>query len=248
MKKALLGLALSMLLFVPIGTFAQEEINDEDFQVVATAEKYYKTTCDTRLRYISDRGETIEITKEEYDAVQVTPFQTRGAGTTETTYKRLVTTIAQSNSFYEYETTLTWKNFPAVRSYDVIGIGHYSSVQYIAMLNFEQNYCTAADGCRTLTTSYNNVTDTGCGAAFKVPNANFTSLNQKLSFYVEKVTAATVTSQAAYGDYSHAVETVTSSEAQQYYVGPGGIVFDSQVSGSYDNIQPATATWSGTWN
>lgn len=235
---------LALTLF-PKNTWALEEKDKEDYKIVAQTEKYYKTTTDLYNLTREYNNTTSEISKEEYDSYKE-PV-TRGNGTSETTYKKLTTSILSNGSRYRYQATLTWKNFPAVRSYDVIGIGHYSNVKYDSNLNFYQTYCLSGGGCRTLTTYYPKTTSTGVGAVFKVPTGTLSSLNQTIYFDVTKNVNATINSQAAYGDYSHATETVNENQAQNYSIGTSGIIFSNGIGNYYDNIAPAMATWNGTW-
>lgn len=243
-KKIILALLLTLII-MPTTTLAKE--TDDNFKVISVSEKYYKTiSSSNNLSLTNTRVESIEISKEEYDNVSDN-IQTRGTGGTETTYKKLTTTILSNGSLYRYKTVLNWKQFPAVRSYDNIGIGHYASVTYNSSLNFSQSYCLTNGTCKTLTTYYPQYFSTGVGATFKVPEGDLTSLSQTLFYDVRKNTTATVLSQAAYGDYSHATDSVSLSQAQSFSVGTSGIQFTNGVGNYYDDIQPATATWSGSW-
>ena len=61
-------------------------------------------------------------------------------------------------------------------------------------------------------------------------------------------TSSTITSLYAYGDYSHAQQSVTLSQIASYGVyGSGGIVLPSAVQSKFDAINPATVYWTGTW-
>lgn len=247
MKKKILIIIMA-LISMPYTTNAKEEILSNDFEIVSQTEKYYKTITSNNIVSPNSFNETIsyEVTKEEYDSSEH-HIQTRGSATTETTYKKLTTTILNNGSLYRYKTTLTWKQIPAVRSYDVIGIGHYSSVKYNSSSYFEQSYCLTNGTCKTSTTYYPQYYSTGVSATFKVPEGSLSSLSQTLFFDVTKNVNATIISQAAYGDYGHATETVSVSQAQSHSIGTSGIQFTNGVGNKYDNIQPAVATWSGSW-
>lgn len=251
MKKIIILSGLLILLLIPKEIFAKEiTISNENFEIVSQVEKYYKTTTNSKQLYYMNsinNTNTIEITKEDYESIQLDTINPLGNGSSETTYKKLTTSILSNGTAYKYKTVLTWKTFPKVRSYDVIGIGHYSNVKYNSALNFSQTYCLVDGGCRTLTTYYPKITSTGVGAAFKVPTGELSSLTQTLYFDVEKNVDVTINSQAAYGDYSHATETVTTTQAQDYSIGTSGIVFSNGIGNYYDNISPAMATWTGNW-
>lgn len=251
MKKIILGI-LAVTLFSP-QLISAKEFDVEKFEKVAEEVKYYKTVSKNSVSFyentINDNNisETVEISKEEFDSVKPGENMINGPGYTNTDYKSLTTTIYSNGSKYRYSATMNWKIFPSVRSYDVLAIGHLSNVKYSSNLNFSQYYCTTGGGCRTLTSYYSKITSTGCGAAFKVPTGSLTKLSQTLTFDVIKNTNATVTSQSAYGDYSHATSSVTSDKAQSYNIGTSGISFYNGVGSSYDNIVPAVATWTGSW-
>lgn len=250
MKKIrILSFAIAALIIMPCTTYAKEDISSKDFEIVSQTEKYYKTITNSNSLQLNTNHQTTqsyEVTKEEYETSEESA-RTRGAATTETTYKKLTTTILSNGSLYRYKTVLTWKQIPVVRSYDTIGIGHYSSVKYNSSSYFEQTYCLTSGSCRTLTTYYPQYFSTGVSATFKVPEGNLSSLSQTFLYDVTKNVNTTIVSQAAYGDYSHATETVTVAQAKSLMVGTSGIQFTNGIGNYYDDIQPAVATWSGSW-
>lgn len=248
MKKVFLGI-MAFALLIPQMTLAKEN-SDFVYEKLAETVKYYKTIENINQQFsmqsLNTLSETVEISKEEYDSIK-SENGINGSGSTETTYKKLTTTISSNGSKYRYSATLNWKTFPSTRSYDVIAIGNLSNVKYSSNLNFSQYYCTTSGACRTLTSYYSKISSSGAGAAFKLPTGNLSVLTQSISFDVEKNTSASIISQSAYGDYSHATSEVTSSQAQNYNIGTSGIVFTNGVGNYYDDIMPAIATWSGSW-
>ena len=111
-----------VLLLFPILVAAAED----EGEIVAIAEKYYKTVTilnNSEVMRAANLGEmssiTTEITKFEYDSAQVeenSNTNTRSNiinGTIETTYKKLRTTISQYADLYLYKSVLTWKNIPS---------------------------------------------------------------------------------------------------------------------------------------
>ncbi len=170
-----------------------------------------------------------------------------GSAYVETSYKKLTTTISNNGSYYRYKAVLNWKNFPKVRSYDTIAIGHYASVKLRGILHFEQTYCITDGTCRTIQAYYPTTQDAGSAATFKVPTGDMTSLSQTLYFDVQKSVDATIVSQKATGDYAHAVENVTIGKARNFTISNSGIIFASSSKDSFDEIPPAQATWSGSW-
>lgn len=251
MKKSLLFyFIIAFTLFVPKLVFAKADNNN--FIKVSENTKYYKTIINNdaninNTNYNNSTTETIEITEEEYNSVNTNNNLITGNGVTNTDYKKLTTEIYSNGSYYRYKATLNWKTMPSTRSYDVIGIGFLSNVAYLGYMNFSQYYCTTAGECRTITSYYSKTSSTGCGASFKLPEGSLNVLTQTFSFNVTKNTSSTINYQAAYGDYSHAISSVTSTQAQNYSIGTSGITFSSGVGSYYDNIMPAVATWSGSW-
>ena len=61
-------------------------------------------------------------------------------GTVETTYKKVVSTLSKNSNYFRYKISVTWKNIPSTRSYDIIGIGFLGSVKVRNDLNFIQEY------------------------------------------------------------------------------------------------------------
>lgn len=249
LKKTLFALMIALTI-IPMPTLAKESENLEKFEVVAETTKYYKTVINNNLKENMllnvNSSITTEVTKEEYE-LSTSENLTRGNGTSETNYKKLVTSILSNGNLYRYKATLTWKQFPVVRSYDSIAIGHYSNVKYNSNFNFTQTYCLTSGTCKTLTTYYPQYFTSGASATFKVPEGNLSSLSQTIFFDVTKNTNATINTQKAYGDYSHATETVSVNQAKNFIAGTAGIQFNDNTSLYYDDIAPATATWSGAW-
>ena len=245
MKKIAFYLLL-MVVLLPATVFAKE---DNDMVLESQIVKYYKTTYNDNLSTNSVRDSnyyTEEVSEEEYLSAKDNNG-IKGNGVVTTVYKKLTTSIYNSGNYYQYKAVLEWLNIPSVRSYDVIAIGHLSNVKYSHGINFSQYYCVNGGGCTTTGSYYSKTSNTGCGATFKLPEGNLSVLKQTFYYYVAKNTTATITYQAAYGDYSHATSNVTSSQGQNYTIGTSGIVFNGTTGNYYDNISPAVATWSGSW-
>lgn len=243
MKKTVLFI-IAFILLLPIIVSA-EEIDSSHEET-----KYYKTMTYENM----ELGEkqiitlTTEITQEEYDNVNVETVNiSRASASTETTYKKMTTTITQNGNYYRYKNRLVWKNIPKVRSYDIIGIGFLASVKVKGNTFFEQDYCYDSGSCYTSTTNYPQTFSTGVGTSFAIPTGDLSSLSQTFYFDVEKNTSYTIVSQKAYGDYSHATSTVSLANSKKYSVASGGISLDTTIYNSYDAINKATASWSGSW-
>ncbi len=247
MKKYLVILIMFAILLIPNTVFAEEE-----FVLVSRDVKYYKTITyynDDTSTYNTNSSEprsyTIEVTEEEYynHDDMLNPQST----TVTTEYKKMVTDILSSGSKYRYRVVLDWQQIPKTRSYDIIGIGHSTSVKLSGSLHFAQDYCISGGGC-SCSTSYTGTTiDSGATSTFKLPSGTLTALIQTLYFDVDKNTTGTITSQSAYGDYSHATKTITKANALKHTIGTTGIKLDSSISSYYDSINYGLARWTGSW-
>lgn len=248
---------LLFVFFCPSVTLA-DDIDKENSNILSITEKYYKTTTvlnntqtylllenKSNNTYISYTEEISIKEYEEFENSDTSPSST--LMTVETTYKKMITTIEKNGSYYRYKVQLNWKNMPKIRSYDVIAIGHYASVEPRASIYFNQEYCTSLNNCTTSTSSTIKKTSTGTGAVFKLPSGNFISLSQTLYFDVQKAVDATVVRQNVVGDYSHAIESISSSIANSFEINLNGITFSSTNSGYFDDINPAVASWEGSW-
>lgn len=198
-------------------------------------------------------SDTYDLTKDEYDNVDTDSSKTlitRSTTTVETTYKMMTTTLTYSNGTYRYQNQLNWKSFPAVRSYDVIGIGHYSNVTINGSPFFELEYITTS-GMHFKTYYYTTQSfASGESATFLLPLPNLSSLSILYYYDVRKVNAyGTVTSQVAAGDYAHGTDSsLTLSEALSHdVIGTLGVVHDSSVANKFDTIDEAEVYWNGYW-
>jgi len=197
-----------------------------------------------------------EVTEEEYNNIlpicEKVPFNMRGItnGFTETTGKRMDTTIIEYTNNLRYKVTLEWKVIPVTRSYDIIGIGLDRTKVYASgNRTFSQTYCVTAMTCTSSTTADINNQQGGVGASFKLPSGSYVFMSSYLYYDVSKKSGVgTITSTAAYGDYAHATSSVTQGQAaDNYAVGAGGIGLYSNIASYYDHMNTATAYWTGTW-
>lgn len=168
-------------------------------------------------------------------------------GSITTTSKKMTTTIVSINNRYRYKVSLEWTKIPSTRSYDIIGLGIDSTVKVYSTPVFQQNFCYSSNDCRSSNTHTRNTSSVGIGAAFKLPTSNLVSLSSYLYFDVEKRNSGTLTTQNAYGDYSHATKNISQEYITNYYVNRGGIILNSSISDYYDSISTAVAKWTGSW-
>lgn len=212
----------------------------------ATSTRYFANIIryDATGRIISNSD--MEITEEDYNAEVVMPLSD---GYTETTYKKMRTTIAANGTKYRYKVTLTWKIMPAVRSYDIIGIGCMSSAVYVSgdSQRFSQTYCIGNSCTNTATYSSRATSSNGSGVNFKVPSSTSITSMQSFFYYDVEKNSNTVTFMLAYGDYSHATQTITENSSKLFYVNQSGIVLNDSIESYYDSIDSADAEWYGSW-
>ena len=267
MKKTLIGLFLLLSFLIitnePAIVHAAEEGDnaiDDGYETVDQNTKYYKTITEYHDNNYYNPGETleptshtIEITKEEYLEAGVLPeiVKPNRSTTIETTYKRMTTYLQQNGSYYRYKNELNWKNYPSVRSYDIIGIGFLSSVKPVnSSRTFELYYCRNSNGCTTTNPTAIKQTFTyGSSAVYQLPSyTDLYALKATYYFNVEKTNSGTLYNQAAYGDYSHAITSVTMIQAMQHTVIQNiGIDLDDVIYNKYDTISVADVYWHGTW-
>ena len=248
---------LLLILLIPIFVSAEED----EGRIVASEEKYYKTVTILNNSSVLQRanlGEmssiTTEITKEEYDNAPVENYSNARTtddytdATIETTYKKMKATIREFYGAYRYKNVLTWKNIPSTRSYDIIALGYYASVQPVANIYFEQDYCTSSSSCYTGSSYYEYIGTNGSAALFYLPSGTLTSLEQSLRVDMEKTnSSSTIVSQVAVADYSHATSSISYSNAKKFTVDTGGIRLNDSITGYYDAIGVARASWEGEW-
>ena len=231
---------------------------NESGQVVSTETTYVKDT----YRYVNGKTyvTTQNVTEEEYN--NILPLCTNekaksgivlmgvSGGVTETTGKKMTTTIIEQSNNLRYKVTLNWKNVPKVRSYDVIGVGLDKEKVYASgNRTFSQTYCVTAMSCSSSSTAKIKNQITGVGASFKLPSGNFVFMSSYLYYDVSKKNSGTtLKSLYAYGDYAHAVKTIDGTVADNNYaVGSGGINIYSTINSYYDEIPHADAHWTGNW-
>lgn len=240
-------LTVFSIMLIPNVALAQESFTGE-LEKLSETVKYYKTTESSNVQMFgmnsSNNGYTVEISKEEYDNATSADSITASV---ETNYKKMTTTIYQNGSYYRYQTNLEWKTMPKNRSYDIIAIGINPSVSIVSSISFNQYYCFTNGECKNNSAHYGKTTSNGGGASFKIPSGDLTTLNSTIYFDVKKNVSATILRQDAYGDYSHATSSVSSSQSQNYSINSLGINLNSAITSLYDSIPVAQATWNGNW-
>ena len=266
MKKSRILILAIMLLFV-IPSFVKAEVkstnNPRGFSgILLEQSKKYLKTVNVYDNVVEDEygnfvsadlisSTTYELTKEEWDNINLNDNRlTRSTTTIETTYKLMTTSLYYTNGSYRYENQLNWLNFPSVRAYDIIAIGHYNNITPNGTPTFSVDYTTASGVHYVSTLGVQQTFSSGTSVTFPLPLQNLQSLGIMLYFNAKKVnTGNTIYSQAAYGDYAHGINTsLTYNEATDHSViGSLGIVHDSSVFNKFDTINEAAVYWSGTW-
>lgn len=215
------------------------ENKDLDATLVAQNQKYYKTIYTD----LAGNSYSTEITEEEYENQPMM----NARGTVETEYKLMVTTISQNSNKFRYKISLSWKDMPSKRNYDIIGIGFDDDVYIDSAVNFLTYWCNSYGTCNTDTSyAHKKKTSTGGAATFDFPDSAI-SLSATLYYDVSKNTSNTITYLKMYGDYAHATSNVSSSNVGDYHITHNGIELWSSIGTKYDAIPCAQSAWSGTW-
>lgn len=234
-----LGFTEDEIYYMSEETFNQNKDIKSTLEVVN--EKYYKSV------YTDLNGDSYstELTEDEYNNQSSNNMR----GYVETTYKKLVTTMSKnSNNTFRYKTTLLWKQFPAVRSFDIIGAGFSDNVYISSGVIFSYYYCDASGNCPESTAYYNKKKlSTGGSVVYKLPSGDIRSLGAALYYDVSKNNSSqTISHLEMCGDYSHATANVNQSSISDYTVNENGIQLFS-IIGHYDAIPCALVEWAGTW-
>jgi len=222
----------------------EEYLNNKDLvgEVVGQTVEYYASTTND----FTGESSNYKVSKDEFEAGRPL-IMLRGGPYVETGYKKMTTTITAVGTRFMYKVTLEWKNMPAVRSIDVLGIGIHSNNVYIySSIFFQQNFCLSSGGCSTSTAHGPKISATGGAAYFYLPTVSIKSLSSYLYFYVDKNTTAKLTRIYAYGDYAHATKTVSANNLS-YSIMPSGIILASSIIGSYDTMDFALASYACNW-
>lgn len=183
-----------------------------------------------------------------YDSLLYGPFAYQ-PGYVATPTRAVTTTIVSVSGRYRYKVSVEWLQIPSNRSHDIIGIGIDTNVSiYGGLTYFQQNFCYSTNNCNSSGTYAQKVTSTGASATYQLPSASVVSMDTYFYFSVEKNTTATITQLNAYGDFAHAMYTVSSTDAyNNHSVNRGGLSLNSNISSYYDSIDTAKAVWTGSW-
>lgn len=255
MKRKLFCLFLFLSFPFIVNAKTDEYIDEEGYKLVSSNEKYYKTinTISDLSTYSNEDNiilsYTVEISKEEYEqASNHEEMSTYGSSNVvQTEYKKLTVSILENGTRYKYTAVLDWKKMPAVRSYDIIGIGYYQSVKAINY-TYETYYCLNNGSCSRDTANSPTISSTGVGTVFKLPSStSLKTLKNSLTVYVDKnVNDATIIEQKAVADYSHATKSISLSNANNYSINTNGIILKG-ISSYYDNMPIVSTTISCNW-
>ncbi len=218
----------------------------DDAHLEVEVHRYYRTEYSTIDGSVLSNQ---EITKYEFEHANL---NCRGDGESMTSYKDLVSTITYVNpNAKRYRGSMTWLNIPVTRSYDIIGIGYTDANIYVAssVPSLSTTYCTSANNCTTINSGYAyQKTSSGAGASFKLPEGTIISLYTTFYYNIGKNSGVgTITYLRMAADYAHATSNVTSSQSQQYGIGYAGLYLNGSIMSYYDAMDPAVATWSGSW-
>lgn len=161
--------------------------------------------------------------------------------------KKTTISIISVNGSYRYKVTVEWKKMPSARSYDIMGIGIDPTVKVYSGLYFQINYCYTNGNCSNNGVFTHKVSSTGATGVFKLPSGSLSSMSAYLYFDVAKNTNSTITKLNAYGDYAHAMRSISLENAKKHSINRGGISLESSISSYYDNMTTATTSLNCNW-
>ena len=235
-----LGFTESQIYYMDKDTYNSNK--DLDAKLVSQTTRYYKN-----VEPAYGTGYDIEITEEEYKKLTKEPtFSNKGI--VNTTYKTIVSSIAQNGNKYRYNVSVAWKSMPSNRSYDIIGVGFSNQVYISSSVYFSFTYANAAGVYTTSTQYYNKKTlSTGGSAVYKLPSGTITALSASLYYDVSKNTSSTITNLAICGDYAHATSNVSANNVSDYSISIYGINLGTSLVGSYDATPCAMEYASVNW-
>ena len=214
---------------------------DLDATLLTREDRYYKT-----IYPAYGNSYTVEVTEEEYNSNKKDELL---RGELLTTYKHVVTTISANGSRYRYKISLTWRQIPSVKKYDIIGIGFNDYVHiYNSIIYFGYFYATSSSEYSSTLCYDQKVTSYGATTVYKIPEGiNLTGLAATLYYDVVKdAGAGTITSLSMCGDYAHATSnSVTATIAANHGIGYGGIGLYASNINLYDAIPCTYANVSG---
>lgn len=222
---------------VYVDYLTQSEYNDIvskniDFSTIHKDIKYF------RYEYNKATGEVTntEVTEDEYNN---SGYVSR-ATTVETAYKMLTLSVAHGNTDASISLTNIWKQMPAVRSYDVIGLRLYNlsvlqgtqTGKQIYTLNGTTDYVSYAYNG----TNINNLSN-GFGISMNLLDSNITYLQNNIT-----VTAiGNSGTKAIFGSYQHAVNNITLATSKSYTLGSGGLgdvfLFTGSLDANFDGMR-----------
>lgn len=186
-----------------------------------TNKKYYRTVLENG-NYIST-----EISKEDYDSVQIVNLNSLSV---ETEYKMMSVTILGN----KVNLSVSWKKTPNYKSYDVIALMS-EDVTFSANSIFGEQKAIVNGSSElvryNMSTQNVKIFNNGIGISMNlINNAQTYDLTLRITYYG---------SGKIWGNYRHAQANISFSQAQNYYLNNGNIIFNnSSINNKYDNINP----------
>lgn len=250
-RKSLILLIVLMSMLVPFTANAmtsEDEYGPAKLDVIENT-KYYKTIIVLNNQEMLSNVEgqnlsiTTEITEEEFNNTNIaSPYEST---TNNASTKKLTIRLEKYNSYYKYTAIAEWKLFPSLRTYNTLGIGHYSSVKNQATPDFEQYYCISGSGCHTQTAGYYiKKTNNGSAATFYLPSGTLTALKQTFTSIVTKTDSTSkVIEQKAVASYGEATSDISYNDAKDYLINTSGL----QYNNNKNIVMNANVYWNGSW-
>lgn len=228
-----LGFSSDEIYYMDLNTFN----NNKNLNAILLTKniKYYKSN--------TFNNESTEITANEYFLSK----ENTTRGTVNTEYKNMVSTISLNGSKYRYKVSLSWKQMPKIRSYDIIGIGFSDNIKIDSSVYFNYYYCNSSGTCTTKSEYFDKKSiSTGGSAVFKFPR-EAVSMSATLFYDVAKKNNDTINNITMCGDYSHATSNVSINNISDYTININGLVLGSSIYNKYDSIPCAKTTLNVNW-
>ena len=209
-----------------------------DFSTAKRTEKYIKSEYNN----VTGRAVHTEISKEEYDAVDVSAYLERPRATLiETAYKKLALAFVKTSYDTTYSTlSAIWKVLPVTRSFDVNAQRLYN-LEYVNGTQQGKQIYHQNGVAHTIQYDFDNDRTKNFNTGFGI-SMNLVDTNNLTYLESETDTSAFITNYpcAVFAAYEHATQNVTLTQSQYYTLGPGGqggvIVFYNNMGAKYDNM------------
>ncbi len=214
-----------------------DRLKDLDYSDVKKETKYTVSTYNEHLNLTAER----EISKEEYGNFGnvASPLLDNGNNYFASTAKSISISLMGGNNWNYVSVDVAWKGIPKTRSFDVMGIRGYG-FEFRNGSQIGRQIYKLNGSYKVIDYSWNGTNikrlDNGFGISMNIVNDDI----DDLMLSVECDVTPTESHPTIYGSYQHAVQNVSLTESQNYYLGIAGLgnvfVFPYNTSVKYDGM------------